>query len=35
MNARKAAGAVASRFVWNLKWPQLPADFDFPYSMPV
>src|SRR5438445_1303031 len=19
---------VASRFVWNLKWPQLPADFD-------
>ncbi len=28
------AAAVASRFVWNLKWPQLPADFDSPYSMP-
>src|SRR2546427_7785519 len=25
---------VASRFVWNLKWQQLPADFVPPYSMP-
>jgi hypothetical protein len=23
---------VASRFVWNLKWPQLPADFNSPHS---
>lgn len=26
---------VVSRFVWNWKWPQLPADFDCSYSMPV